>query len=188
MSIRSLSTAALLLATTGSSLSAQLSPGARIRVRYDTTATITVVGTLDSIWDNSLSVRVNASKVVAVPLDAISTLELSTGRHRTGGKGAKIGAAFGVLTGLVVGIMAASNEPKCGTGFLSDFCEDMKPAQTFAYAGIGAVAGSLAGAGVGWLVGEQFHADSWMPVPVPRLQIAPVSYSNGIGIGVSFRF
>jgi hypothetical protein len=174
------------MATTGFPLSAQLGPGGRIRVRYDTSATVTLVGTLDSIWDNSLSVRMDASKVVTVRLDAISTLELSTGRHRTGGKGARIGAALGVLTGLFVGI-AASNEQKCGTGFLSDFCESMSPARTFAYAGIGAVAGSLAGAGVGWLVGEQFHADSWLPVPVPRLQLAPVS-ANGFGIGVSFRF
>jgi hypothetical protein len=118
---------------------------------------------------------------VTVPLATISSLELSTGRHSLGRRGANIGGAVGLLTGVVVGV-SAGGKKRCDNDPLN-WCETGRVFEGFAYACVGA----LAGAGTGWLVGTQIHADTWKPVPVPRLQIAPVS-SSDIGITVSFRF
>jgi hypothetical protein len=184
MRTRSLSAAVVwvaLTATTGSSLYAQIDPGARIRVRMATSPSRLLVGTVDSIWDNSLSLRVeDPSKVVIVPLDAISTLELSNGRHSLGRKGATVGGVVGLLTGLGVGIATYET---CDPNGFSDLCEVGNITRPLLYA----VFGAAAGIGAGGLVGARFHADTWAPVSVPRLEMAPVSL-NRLGLTVSFRF
>jgi len=179
---RWLMTAALAVIPTAMSvhpLEGQVAPGSRIRVRFDSTPQQTLVGTLDSIGSTSLSVRTDALTAVTIPREAIRTLEVSTGRHSKGSTGAAVGGVTGVIAGSIAGFMA---EQECTPGWES-LCEVGDAAQVLGRA----VLGGLVGAGVGWLIGAQFHDDGWRPVSVPRVEVTPVS-SRGIGIRVSLPF
>lgn len=179
-----LSTAAMataIMVAAGHVLDGQISPGTRIRILIQSPARQTLVGRVDSIWKDSVSLRIDDKQNVIIPVQAISRLDQSVGRYSQGKKGRNIGIVAGGLTGLVVGI--ATTHESCDSVFLSGICDMGNVMEPLAYATIGALGGGV----LGWLIGSQYHADIWQPQPVRRLEIAPIT-SGRIGIRLSMRF
>jgi hypothetical protein len=182
MSIRSFSTAVLLMASVSSSLAAQTIPsqtlarGTRIRVRLNASPTKELVGTV-IMWRND-SLAWLPQGVSGVPLGAISTLEVSQGRHSHAGKGALTG---GAIVGFLSFVAAASNTG--GTNRLDDFTGKLTGAQVvWLTAG-----GTVVGAGVGALIGLMSHSENWVGVPLESVRVEPVSLGR-VGFRVSVRF
>lgn len=157
---RSLTTVALVTTVVtgaGSSVAAQIGAGARIRVSLKPPVRRTLVGTFDTLRNDSLRITAE-SGVVNVPLADIRALEVSTGRHSLSRTGVRIGTIVGIAAGLAVGI---ANLDHCGDTAFSDLCQISNASLLI----VSPALGGLAGAGLGWLVGSRFHAEGWKVVP-----------------------
>ena len=165
--IRSITRAALvttIVSGASSSLAAQIGAGARIRVSLKPPMRRTLVGTLDTLRNDSLQIQAE-SGIVNVPLADIETLEVSTGRHSLSRTGVRIGTIAGMAAGLAVG---TAHLDDCGSTAFSDICGTSNASLLI----VSSVAGGLAGAGLGWLVGSRFHAEGWKVVPTGPHRVA----------------
>jgi hypothetical protein len=125
--------------------------GSRIRV---TTVSGSRVGTLisaatDSIW----LVSAKDSMALAVPTQSVVRLEHSLGQRPATGRGALIGALIGAGTGLLLGILASTEEG----GWYEVGAEEVLSASLVA-GGTGAVLGAL--------IGSVSRREKWQPVPL----------------------
>lgn len=136
----------------------EVQPGARVRMTSPGMGMVT--GRVIGVSGDSLSVvRDRAADTVRLGASALSTLDLSTGRHKRRGKGAAIGFASGAVLGAVVGA-ATYRKPECsGSAY---FCDTGRGLD----ATLGAVGFGAAGAIVGAIVGAG-TSDSWRRV-LPR--------------------
>jgi len=128
-----------------------------------------VIGTLLSIEVNALVLRRAGSDAASrIPVDEIRTLEVSRGRKSQVGRGAMIGAAAGVMPGLLL--------------TFGDYSSDVHgDSNAGAVAVIGAASGALVGAAVGWAL----KTENWVAGEVPRAAIAAVPVRGGVAL--SFR-
>jgi hypothetical protein len=188
--IRSVSLAAFFLTQVAAArltLAAQavpvLSAGSRVRVTFTTAPPTTVVGTLQRLGDDTLHVRVTrqreslsrklVSENCAIPLSAISTVEVTRGMH---GRAAR-GAVYGVLIGATVGALAGV----AGGDVLNMSAGDKALA--------GGVAFGAFGAGVGALIGAASRSEEWETVPITHvLRVGPVVTLDRVGVTASWRF
>jgi hypothetical protein len=141
-----------------------LTVGTAVRLRAPTVVSGAVQGKIVEM-DASSVVVMNDDRPFRVPRQAITHLEVSTGRHRQWRKGMIIGAAF-EGTGLTL---------LCGGGVGDHaYC-----------AALGLFAGGVWGAGVGAL----FKTESWSPVaPVGfHVGVAPTP-GHGAALSLSFHF
>lgn len=183
MSIRSFSTAVLLMASMGSSLAAQTIPpqtlagGTRIRVSLKASPDLLQFGIVDTLKNGWLTWRPVGDSSLTVPLNAISTLEVSHGRHSHAGRGALIGGStLGLTCFGVFGMMASAPE--------GDF---MRLGGGWRDALLLTAAGTAVGVGVGALIGSLSDSERWENMPTSSIRVAPVSL-NRIGFGVSLQF
>ena len=134
---------------------AQADSGSRVRVT-------TNVG-LQRRWTGALisagadSVRLTSSRdgrVVSFPTATVMRLEQSHDRRTNAGGGAVIGALIGGGTGLVLGLLASSED---------DSWFEVGPGE------IAAASLTLAamGGGLGAIIGAVSHRERWEPMPIP---------------------
>lgn len=166
-----ITTAASSAVTLATQEAGPLATGTRIRVRLNTTPPTTLVGTVDALRNDTLSLRLEAESRV-LPLSSINTLDVSRGRHSNAGKGAVIGGASLGLLGLAAGAA-------CGEGI---GCPE-GAGQVALVAGVSAAFG----AGMGALIGWMGSSERWEAVPLTTVRVAPVSL-NGVGITLSLSF
>ena len=131
------------------------------------------VGTLVK-WEADTLVTESNGDIFALPLDSVTTLEVSAGTKSHAGAGAGIGAVIGAVGGAVVGAASCTDDP-----FLS-------PGQC-AFGG-GLLFGAT-GALLGVLVGAGTKTERWVSVPLDRFRVSVVPQRDGgFGLGASVRF
>lgn len=144
--------------------------GSKVRLVAPAVVKGRVQGIVTEMDETSLVVRSDARGFVRVGREAITRLEVSTGRHRKTLKGMVIGAGVGAVLFQTA---------------VSDDCNGaVSPCTTShaAAAGIGLLVGAVWGAGIGTL----FKGDRWSPVSPDHLRLA-VGPVGGRGLGVSLR-
>ncbi len=170
----------------------QLKPGQRVRVTTTAAGATSEVGTLVSVSRDTIVLaglrhtkRLGLDWAVdtvrtAVPVAAVTGLEVSVGRGNRAGTGFLIGAVAGALIGGAALPAAAS---AIGGGTTAT--------------GLGEVAGGillggLVGGGVGALVGLTSERERWEPVPLEQLHQLRVGLMRGPGgrlrLGASVTF
>ncbi len=153
--------------------------GDRVRLRLSGPNKGIEIGTIAAIDHDGLTVRpvrmgngdLEPPKDVRQhPFGSVSRVEIYRGRHRATGRGALAGALIaGVVVGIAEASACSSNQWGCTNG-----------APTAIY--------TLAGAGLGALIGSAFKVDSWEKVPVPASgPHRTVHLAQGAGIQVSLR-
>ena len=145
-----------------------LSVGSRIRITSSAVGE-PVTGTLLSIDIEDLVFRRAGTDAPSrIPLAEIVTLEVSGGRRSQAGRGAMIGAAVGVVPGLLL--------------TFGDYSSDVHgDSHAGTVAAIGAAGGALLGAAIGWAI----KTESWIPCEAPRAALAAAPVRGGVA--VSFR-
>ena len=99
----------------------------------------------------------NTSDTLAVATASLARFEMSKGRHRQTGHGARIGAIVGALAGATLGLATYED---------CEGCLAPDPGRGGS-AFIGAAALGLLGAGIGAITGSQITAERWAPLPQP---------------------
>lgn len=151
--------------------------GTRIRVSLKASPGRVLFGSVDRLKNDRLSWRPDGDTIITLALNAISTLEISNGRHSRAGKGALIGGvSLGILSLTTFGMMAAAPE--------GDW---MRLEGGWRDALLLSAAGTAAGAGAGAIIGSMFHSEDWQEVPLGGVRVAPVSLGR-FGVTVSLRF
>jgi hypothetical protein len=153
-----------------------LARGTRIRVSLKASPDFLQFGIVDTLKNGWLSWRPVGDSSLTVPLNAISTLEVSHGRHSHAGRGALIGGStLGLLSLATFGMMASA--PNGDLMRLEGGWGDALALTA---------AGTAVGVGVGALIGSLSDSERWQDVPISSIRVAPVSL-NRLGVGVSLR-
>ncbi len=140
--------------------STQASQGSRVRVTAPSLAAKPVVGWIDAVGPTTMTLIIRGDSIAVVPLDAIDRLELSVQRWNRGTmvkRAARTGALAGFIPGLLIGLATTRD---CSGEFLC-----MREL-TILFSGM---LGSLAGAGIGAIVGSQQPTDHWEPAEVEAI-------------------
>lgn len=172
-------------------------PGARVRVTSTALHLHHVEGVVSASSSDTLILFTPYSRMVRgrvvwdttrrnVPLDAIDTLEVSTGTASNFGRGAGIGALILGSAGLVLGIAAGNEDPNHPSFFQYDQGTLMA---------MGLLEGTLVGGLLGGIIGAMSHHDVWKAATVPsattpltlRLGRAPHG-GRTVGVGMTLRF
>ena len=149
--------------------SSVITVGSRIRLRAPTLVNGQIEGIVIETDETALLVGINDRVPLRVSRQAITRLDVSTGRHRQALKGAIIGAGIGVASYTV--LLAADVESSS-----KDFA---------AGAAMGALGGGLWGAGIGALI----KSDRWSAVPLDQVRIALVpTRGHGVRLSLSLGF
>jgi hypothetical protein len=106
------------------------------------------------------------SDTVALPVSAITQLEVSRGTYRPWARNGLVGLVAGTALGVVSAAIFVENETNCVGRSL---CGEEKG---FAMFGLGLM-GGIGGGVVGVIVGTQRPVDRWKPVPLDRLTGRP---------------
>ena len=134
-----------------------LAVGSRVRVTTPLAGTGPLIGTVVGIEPDAVSVRGGSSgSALRIPVTPATTLEVSGGKRSRAGRGAMLGAAVGVMPGLLM--------------TFGDYnTDDGSPG---AVAALGAAAGAAVGAAVGWAL----RSEQWLPAEMPSVAagIAPL--------------
>ena len=133
---------------------APLHPGLRIRVAQ-ASAPHRLIGTLDSLGPDSLTLSIQSSGgSVAIPLEAITALEVAAGARRPLARS----ALYGAITGLALGtVLALASDYKCID------CVDSSGGAPIVI-GFTTAIGSLFGLAVGSVTLEE----RWRPIHLPN--------------------
>ena len=138
------------------------------------------VGTFWAWQADSLIMERNGN-ALALPLDAVTKLEVSQGQKSNTLEGAIVGLLIG---GVAVGAIAIATYEECegGWGCIGDF------GPGFA-ALVGGLVGGLGGVVVGALIGSEIETDRWREVPLDRVRVSlGPQRDGGFGFGASVRF
>jgi hypothetical protein len=143
-----------------------LAAGARVRITVPSRNVTKQVGTLQAVLADTLVIDLLGARLgelLRVPLDSVTRLDVSDGRHRQTGRGAGIGFLAGAAVGAILGPLTM----EC-----PDYGCDTSPA-------VAAVVGGLALGGLGALVGLGIGAattsETWKEVPVSALRASPAA-------------
>jgi hypothetical protein len=126
---------------------------------------------------------VTDSLSAAVPLAAVTKLEVPAGRRSNWDKGARSGAIVGGLVGLGFGALLVAD---CGDdrGLL---CPGDGGEQAKAIVVSAAVLG-MAGGVLGTVIGAMSSREVWQEVPVGRPRVAVFPTPTGLAVGAAIRF
>jgi hypothetical protein len=158
----------LLLPVITGPMAAQADSGSRVRVTTSAGAQRRWVGTLVQVDTDSIRLTsARDRKIVSLPTASVVRVERSVDRRTNAGGGALIGALVGGGAGLVLGILASSEEDswyEVGAG-------DVLAATAFLAA---------IGGGVGALIGAVSHKERWEPTPLQAQSSRPVRARLGL--------
>ncbi len=133
-----------------------LTVGNRVRVTTPGAGTEPLIGTVVGIEPDGVLVRgASGGSAVRVPAAKATTIEVSGGKRSQAGRGAMLGAAVGVMPGLLM--------------TFGDYnTDDGSPG---AVAVLGAAGGAALGAAIGWAI----KSERWWPAEMPvTAGIAPL--------------
>lgn len=148
--------------------------GSKVRILAPTLVRGRLEGMVLEVDDDSLLVGSDDRSPIRFSRQAITRLEVRTGRHRRALKGAIIGAGIGVAT---LGLAAAMYHGDGGGS------SDAK--STAALFGQFALGGAAWGAGIGALI----KTDRWSPVPLDRVHVGlGPTRGRGAALSVSVGF
>jgi hypothetical protein len=161
----------------------QLRPGTRVRIttRDGEKPRVTTVVAHNG---DTLLVRSPEFNTLPLPLDQISRLEVSTGRHRNVAKGMVLGTGIGGTVGGLLG--AVTYQPCESTEFMGCF---LAPKDRQESAVMGGVVGGVLGFVIGSLAGLARH-DDWKQVPLDARRVSATVRPRGHGaaLGVALEF
>lgn len=126
----------------------RIEPGARVRITAPALGFVRRVGTVTRIQADTLSLD-----SALVPLQALTHLEVNTGRKSQW----VLGMGIGALGGAVLGAAVGSAAPWGDTG----------EKHTVLLGAVGAAGGSV----IGLLIGSLVHHDQWRELPLEALRI-----------------
>jgi hypothetical protein len=163
--------------------SLRIERGQRLRVTIPAAGLIGEVATLRRVTRDTIeverSVRLFAASDTfvrtAVPITAVSRLEVSTGSRSQWKLGGGVGAVVGGAGGALLGVAA------WGKGSLISLP---------VLAGVGGAAlGAMAGALVGAAIGSVIRTESWQQVPLDRLRVSLGPRADGrLAFGAALMF
>jgi hypothetical protein len=143
-----------------------------VRLRAPSIAKLRIFGTVERATRDTLVLRsftpAGADTIMAIPVAAITRLQLATGTHSNAGKGFGIGLLAGGLAGAGIGALSCRDE---GNILGSSGC-----------AKVLGVLGAGAGAIVGLIVGATSRSNTWGEV---RVQPVGVSLLH-LGVRLTF--
>jgi hypothetical protein len=149
-----------------------LTVGSRIRLLAPTVVTGRIEGMVIQLDGRSMLVGANGRTPVSVPHQAITRLEVSTGRRGHALLGLGIGAAVGAGLGAALGSTGCVPAVGCGQSYSGGA------------AAVGAVGGAAWGAGIGALI----RTDRWSAVPLERLRLSLGPIRGGLRISLAVDF
>ncbi len=131
-------------------------------------------------WKADTLVVQSNGDTLSVPVDLVTTLDVSRGRKSNAATGAGIGLVVGMVTGAVLGY--ASFE-ECVSFCIASVDGRGETAI------VGAVLLGLGGIVVGAVTGAFIKTDRWEEVPLDRLRLQVAPQRDGrFGLGLSMRF
>lgn len=156
-----------------------VSTGSRVRLEAAAVSRKPMTGTILKLDQTSITLSEHRlSAPIVVPRDAITKMEVSTGRRSKAKAGALIGAAVSIGA-TALALSGDEGGSACAQAFL---CLDLPPREVFvAFAGV-------AGACVGALVGRLIGQDKWTPVQASGLRVSVAPKPKGGAIRLSFAF
>ena len=117
-------------------------------------------------------VRDGGTDSVAIPLADVRRLEIARGARSQTGQGAVVGLVGGAALGAAWGAWLG-DESVLGSGYAALF---------------GAMTTSVAGAGIGAIVGHGRRVPRWERVDAAELRVAFAPRDGGFGVGLALRF
>jgi hypothetical protein len=140
--------------------------GTRVRVSAPEVGTRPVIGSVVDLEPLAVLVQVGGSgPPMRVPWGPTTTIEASGGRRSKAGRGAVLGAAVGVMPGLLMTFGDYNTDPDHSPG---------------AVAALGAATGAAVGAAVGWAL----KSERWLPADVPQVTAGSAPLRGGVGFSV----
>ncbi|MGH7753112.1 MAG: hypothetical protein ACREN5_09870 [Gemmatimonadales bacterium] len=166
---------------------AQLAPGERIRVTTDGWRLKPMVGTLESIDQDTVRLRMaDSAASTPIPRAYIRRVEVSRGQRSNALGGAVVGAAFGAGVGVIVAQLSPRPKTCRFTGSYW-FCRATPGSERNLASA--ALAGATLGAFLGLIKSAESSGERWERVPLSQLRVGLVVGSDGrAGLGLSFRF
>jgi hypothetical protein len=154
-----------------------LTPGTRIRVEAPPVTADRVSGSLRSLDATALHLTLEDGKTLAVPRDAVESIDVSAGRRSHWIRGAGIGALAGLaFSGTLVIIGSADDD-------------DGLDSLDRALYGAVIVTTTAGGAVLGAITGALIRTEQWEPIAPADVQwgVGPVA-GGAVGVTVSLRF
>jgi hypothetical protein len=155
----------------------ELQPGARVRIQAPGIVAGRFAGTVLTRTADTLVIGAPNATPVRVPIDRISSAEVSRGSSRS--LGALRGVEWGAPIGLVLGLAAAA------TTTSADYCFDCTSHDNSYRTGLiteGVLGGALWGAGIGALIGRE-RWDRFDVAPRTSLDLRRGRASLGFAVG-----
>jgi hypothetical protein len=162
------------------SASAVAAPGSRVRVTAP--ASVSFVGTLVAVPDDSVRVLAENGANVTLPA-AHLTLERSTGLRSNRKRGAGIGFLSGALLGGLIGSATYSPSP-CNGNVNERYCPEGEGVSRKTAVPLAAAVGGAAGAFAGALLGHS-PRESWQRVPLSTGPSRVGLSERGIGLRIA---
>jgi len=165
---------ALPLATLGAQVQ-ELQPGTRVRVRAPSVLAGQVTGVVIARAGDSITVSRPEATPLAMPLSALTSLEISRGKSRS--RGAGTGALWGGGIMLVLGIIPFADLP-CKDEQSGPDCERISQVENAAFSAVGGV---MIGAAIGTAIGAERWVRATLPVHA-SLMTQPSTRGARIGL------
>ena len=166
--IRSLVAVALVLSRASGfpSESRVVAVGSRVRVSAPEAGTEPLIGSVVGLELHAVLVQGRSGHTpTRVPLGPTTTIEVSGGRRSKAGRGAVLGAAVGIVPGLLMTFGDYNTDPEHSPGAV-------------------AAVGAAAGAAVGAAAGLALKSERWLPAEVPLVTAGIVPLRGGVGFSV----
>ncbi|HEY8233525.1 MAG TPA: hypothetical protein VIJ10_12750 [Vicinamibacteria bacterium] len=156
----------LIGAGTSAAGSRAVAVGSRVRVSGPEAGPQPLIGSVVGLEPSAVLLQgQKGAAPTRVPLGPTTTIEVSGGRRSKAGRGAVLGAAFGLMPGLLMTFGDYNTDSEYSPG---------------AVAAVGAAAGAAVGAAVGWVL----KTEQWWPAEVPRPTAGIVPLRGGVGVSL----
>lgn len=144
----------------------EVAVGSRVRVSAPEAGTQPLIGNVVGLEPHAVLVQGEGSGTpTRVLLGPTATIEVSGGRRSKAGRGAMIGAAVGVMPGLLMTVGDYNNDSEYSPGAVS---------------AVGAATGAAVGAAIGWAL----KSERWLPGQVPAVTAGIAPLRGGVGFSV----
>ena len=153
---------------------AELTPGTKVRLRAPTAVAGQLKGLVIARTNDSVTVTRENATPVAIPLAALTSLEISRGKSRL--RGAGKGALWGAGSASLLFALIPADD--CAAGESGPACETLSVGESVA---LGAIGGAMWGVLIGALVGSERWERAILP---SQVTVAPAPRGRGLQVGL----